>query len=267
MPAFWATTLGAGVSCATVGGISSYAAGNTPGQVARDTAMSGLIGAATNVVFYGGIMAIGKGISLARNLALEATQTEIAAMDARAGVTMLGSSPNRLAASQYKIDQLYADLLETANSPKFISRAQSLGFSEEQISTVPGKIAEYYKNGQLGFINSGGWMDETNLLVGQNAGAGTMRHELGHVLDEIANPGLSSQAAQNPATFGYWGFYDAEMTAYGIQLGVYNPIRPYMAGLTAAHNRFGWPGSIIYVGITSYIGYKIESEIFHIKGL
>jgi hypothetical protein len=45
-------------------------------------------------------------------------------------------------------------------------------------------------------------------------------HELGHVLDDIANPGLFIRSGQSD--FGWRGFYNAERVAYTTQYG-FNP--------------------------------------------
>jgi hypothetical protein len=74
-----------------------------------------------------------------------------------------------------------------------------------------------------------------------------MRHELGHILDEIAYPGLMARS-RDPKAFGFIGYFRAEMTAFGVQLHPYNPARPWLAGLTASHNRFGYWGSVPYIG-------------------
>ena len=53
-------------------------------------------------------------------------------------------------------------------------------------------------------------------------------HELGHVLDDIANPGLFARSS-TPG-FGVRGFYDAESVAYFMQSGRF---RPLSAGFNA----------------------------------
>jgi hypothetical protein len=166
------------------------------------------------------------------------------------GLTMLGGTPQRLASTQAEIDALYRSLLKVANSRTFINQARQLGFSEEQIAQLPGKITQYYESGQLGWIKTGGWVDESNLLIGKSglfSRTGRMRHELGHVLDEIAHPGLMARS-RDPRAFGFIGYFKAEMTAFGTQLHPYNPVRPWLAGLTASHNRFGYWGSVPYIG-------------------
>ncbi len=67
MGAFLASTTGALVGGAFVGGVYSYAAGNNAGQVTRDAAIGGLVGAGINTVFYAGAMAVRGGMTWARN--------------------------------------------------------------------------------------------------------------------------------------------------------------------------------------------------------
>ena len=183
----------------------------------------------------------------------------------RGGLTMLGGSPQRLMSSPAEVLLLYNKLVEIAKSPTFVRRAQWLGFSTERIAQLPGRITQYYEAGMLGWIKIGGWVDESNLLIGRGglfSSSGRMRHELGHVLDELAHPGLMASSA-NPRAFGFMGYFKAEMVAFGTQLSPFNPARPWLAGLTASHNRFGYWGSIPFMAGSAIGVYESERRLLN----
>ena len=179
------------------------------------------------------------------------------------GLTMLGGSPRRLASTQAQLDGLYQRLIQVANSTTFMSRAKKLGFTEGQLSQLPGEISRYHEFGLLGWIRTGGWVDKSNLLIGRGglfSQAGRMRHEHGHLLDEIARPGLMT-LSQNPRAFGFMGFFRAEMVAFGTLYNRFNPARPWLSGLTASHNRFGYWGSIPFAVGSASSAYELETRL------
>jgi hypothetical protein len=173
------------------------------------------------------------------------------------GFTMAGTVPARVAASAEELLSLELSLARTAGSAKFASRARALGYTDEQIAAVIGRIQGYGASGQLGYSATGGFAGENLLLIGRRGiftTASRARHELAHVLDEIANPGLMARSA-NPSNLGFAGFLRAEISAYRIQSGLYNPAAFWAGGLTASSSRFGTAGAALYVGGTAAAGY------------
>lgn len=115
------------------------------------------------------------------------------------------------------------EVLGVAQSSKFIERAKRLGFSDELIQSLPKRIRQY--GDRIGEIPTGGWADASQFLIGKRSLLSTrtqrIAHELGHVLDDLAQPGLFQRAGQ--AGFGFRGFYKAERVAYMMQYGR-NPV-------------------------------------------
>jgi hypothetical protein len=153
--------------------------------------------------------------------------------------------------------KLELTLARTAGSAKFVERARALGYSEEQIGSLIARIQAYGSKGQLAYTATGGLAKEDLLLIGRRgifSTASRARHELAHVLDDIANPGLMSRSV-NPSEFGFFGYLRAETVAYRAQLGLCNPAAFWASGLTASASRFGNPGVIVDVTGTSAAGY------------
>jgi hypothetical protein len=160
------------------------------------------------------------------------------------------SPPFELDASE--LAALRDQLIAVAQSPTFVSRARALGFTDAQIAKLTERIEWYYLNGQLGWIPTGGYAVEDALLIGRWRGplpfglTARMRHELGHLLDDIARPGLMASSL-NAAKFGWGRFFGAEMVAFGTQFGPRSHLlwitpgmrRVYFSALTASANRFG----------------------------
>jgi hypothetical protein len=127
---------------------------------------------------------------------------------------------------------LQQQLLEVGTSPQFLGRAQAQGFTADQISQLGPRI-EQLGDGLTHTI-TGGYADATGLGVGRltllSSREGAISHELGHLLDDIANPGLFSRATQSG--FGFSGFYNAESIAYTMQYGLNPaPLTAFNAGL------------------------------------
>ena len=118
--------------------------------------------------------------------------------------------------------QILDEATAVAQSPTFVSRAERLGFGQSQVDVLPGRLRAY--GDSLGEIPTGGFANADTFLVGRHGILSTrtqrFAHELGHVLDDIANPGLFSRSAQ--PGFGFSGFYRAESVAYTLQYG-FNP--------------------------------------------
>ena len=217
----------------------------------------------TLAVLTPGVLSLGLGWygSIARAAAREGAAGAAGA----GGLTMLGGSPVRLASTADELSQLYNALIKVATGQPFLNRARGLGYTAEQIAQLPVRITQYFEQGMLGWMRSGGWATENSLLIGRGgvlfSYASRMRHELAHVLDEIAKPGLMMRSL-NRSEFGFMGFYRAEMVAFGIQLGRYNPARPWLAGFTASHNRFGLWGSVPFLTGTVYLGNELSLQFF-----
>lgn len=179
------------------------------------------------------------------------------------GLTLPGGTPNRIAASADEVNNLYHQMLRTAGCSKFVRRARALGFSDDDLAALSARITHHYEGGQIGFTRVGGWADSSNVLIGKGRWfrGSRIRHELGHVLHDISQPGVMTRSL-NRQNFGWTGYFQAEMIAFGTQLGRWNPARPYLAGLTATHNRFGYLGTSIYLGASFYGSYQVGQAVF-----
>jgi hypothetical protein len=147
-----------------------------------------------------------------------------------------------------------------ATSPTFIARAKALGFADEVIAALPARLRNYKIAGtQL----TGGWADHEAFIIGR-LGHRTwieqrILHELGHVLDDLAHPGLFGRE-----NYTWREFFDTESIAYFTQ---YSRKRPGLAAFNATAQRFPGTaraieysiggGSIIGVG---YMGYGIYKD-------
>jgi hypothetical protein len=132
---------------------------------------------------------------------------------------MLGGGPSGNFANSAEI---LKEVTAIARSEKFIARAKALNFSEEQIAALPDRLMAF--GDAMGEQSFGGWADANSFLVGKyGLGLSTRQqrimHELGHVLDDMANPGLFA----NAENMRYRGFYSAERIAYTMQYG-FNPL-------------------------------------------
>ena len=143
------------------------------------------------------------------------------------GLTALGGSPNKITASTSEVEALVGQIKQVAQSATFVRRAKALGFTREHLAKLIQRIDELHASGNIGFIAHGGWIDDAQLLIGRSRffRSGRIRHELGHLLDDIRSPGLLARAsATHLSTLT---IAQHEMVAFGIQLGRFNPIRPY----------------------------------------
>ena len=182
-------------------------------------------------------------------------------LSAPKGLTALGGSPNRIAASSSQIESLVGQIKSVAQSSTFVRRAKALGFTDEHLAQIAGRIDALHASGNIGFIRSGGWIDDTQFLIGCSSAFrnGRIRHELGHLLDDIRSPGLLAEASSSRlSTLRIFGH---EMTAFGTQVGRFNPIRPYGSLLTGIHNNYGYVGSVPFIGGSIYVGWFVSNEI------
>jgi RHS repeat-associated protein len=152
--------------------------------------------------------------------------------------------------------KLFQEVLAASKSPLFLSRARSLGYTEAHIAALPARLES------MTFVKTiwGGLANTNTFKVGQ-LGTSAMRtrriyHELGHVLDDIANPGLFSRST-NRAAFGYQGFKDAEAVAYFMQFGRQ---RPTWEAINAFSQR--WPeATYLGIGGAAYVTYRISEKV------
>lgn len=143
--------------------------------------------------------------------------------------------------------------MEVAQSQRFIDRARGLGFSDDIIETLPGRIRQY--GDKIGEIRFGGWADSDQFLVGRYSLLSSrnqrIMHELGHVLDDLADPGLFARSAQ--PGFGWRGFYNTERVAYTTQYG-FNPYP--LTAFNATAQAYPITTRVVVIGGTVYVIYK-----------
>ncbi len=128
------------------------------------------------------------------------------------------------------------------------------------MAQIAGRIDALLSSGNIGFIRSGGWIDATKFLVGRPSlfRNGRIRHELGHLLDDIRSPGLLAKASSS--RLSTFKIFSIEMTAFGTQVGRFNPIRPYSSLLTGIHNNYGYEGSVPFIGGSFYVAWFVSRE-------
>gem|GEM_PF-4111795 len=147
-----------------------------------------------------------------------------------------------------------------ATSPTFIARAKALGFADEVIADLPARLRDYKIAGtQL----TGGWADHEAFIIGR-LGLKTwveqrILHELGHVLDDLAHPGLFGKDK-----YTWREYFDTESIAYFTQ---YGRKRPGLAAFNATAQRFPRTANTIGFGIgagaitgVAYMGYGIYKD-------
>ena len=161
-------------------------------------------------------------------------------------VTRFGTTEGLTLGQGGRSGSLYYQSLSVATSDAFANRALNAGFTEAQINQLPSALEEYGAGLQWSFGQN---LADANRFtispLGFSTVEGRISHELGHVLDDIARPGLFETAADAGPNFGFSDFYRAESTAYRLQYG-FNPIplaafnagmqsNPYLTiGITAA---------------------------------
>ncbi|MEP0347102.1 RHS repeat-associated core domain-containing protein [Rhodopirellula bahusiensis] len=149
--------------------------------------------------------------------------------------------------------QVLDEVVDVAQSQRFINRARRLGFSDDAINALPNRLRQY--GDSVGETFTGGWADADQFLVGRWGVLSTrnqrIMHELGHVLDDVANPGLFARSGQ--AGFGWRGFYNAERVAYTTQYG-FNPAPLTAFNATAQAYPIGT--RIVVIGGTTYAVYE-----------
>ena len=212
----------------------------------------------------------------AATLSLWAVGPRLARAGVRAGAggfTLPGSgAPTMACATQAERLELLVALLDTATTTPFTTRALALGFTAQELDQLPHAIMAYFARGGLGYkAGGGGFASGEALLIGRGGYLFNMnqrmRHELGHVLDEIARPGIMAASMANARQFGLSGFARAEWTAFGTQftgpIGLW-VVRPWYAGATAMANVYGKPGFVFFAILTGgpleYGGYRISNS-------
>ncbi len=154
--------------------------------------------------------------------------------------------------------QLLDEIVEVAQSQRFIERARRLGFSDEVTEALPGRIRQY--GDSIGEIRFGGWADADQFLVGRygllSSRDQRIMHELGHVLDDLANPGLFARSAQSG--FGWRGFYNAERVAYTTQYG-FNPYP--LTAFSATAQAYPIRTRVVVIGGATYVIYELYEAL------
>ena len=109
----------------------------------------------------------------------------------------IGSKAPMALKSGLAVDSLYQALNRVATSPKYIQRWISSGFKASEIAQLPARLAAFKKAKQIGVTKSRvNWTDAQNLIIREASAKeeSVLAHELTHVLDEIAKPGVSEAA-------------------------------------------------------------------------
>jgi hypothetical protein len=168
------------------------------------------------------------------------------------GFTLPGGGP---VGSFKRSAQVTEELLATAKSPKFVERARALGYSDEAIRSLSSRI----RGMKVGETLTGGWADAEKILIGRfgviSSREQRILHELGHVLDDVANPGLFAESTR--AGFGYSGYLRAERVAFSMQYGP----RTIRAAVMAPFTAFAEVHPVVAYGALAtadvYLTYKV----------
>ncbi len=124
---------------------------------------------------------------------------------------------------------LLANIIREARSESFARNALAAGFSHEHIRQVSRRLLTYRAIPGL----TGGSATADTIRIGRIPLLGTksmiIRHELGHILDDVARPGIFSASERGGISrlfynsYGFRNFYRAERVAYLMQYGR-NPV-------------------------------------------
>ncbi len=177
------------------------------------------------------------------------------------GFTAPGRAGMRVAASAQEIAALRTEINSVIASSKFVSRVRAVGYTDDQLARLAVRIEEYSVRGQIGMTSRGGLINPSEFLVGKSSmygRAGVIRHELTHLLQEIANPGILARG-ESAKTFGLFNYARVEVQATRVQLGVNNPAAFWLGGFTASVNRFGVVGGFAFTvatGVPTGVGLR-----------
>ena len=109
----------------------------------------------------------------------------------------IGSKVPMALKSGLAVDSLYQALKNVATSPKYIERWIASGFKASEIAQLPARLLAFKNAKQIG-VTAGrvNWTDATNLIIREASAKeeSVLAHELTHMLDEIAKPGVSEAA-------------------------------------------------------------------------
>jgi len=86
-----------------------------------------------------------------------------------------------------------------------------------------------------------------------------MLQKLGHVLDDVAHPGLFARSSR--PGFGWRGFYQAERVAYTMQYG-FNPVP--LTALNATAQAYPVATRVVVYGGGSYLVWELGSNLYEI---
>jgi RHS repeat-associated protein len=165
---------------------------------------------------------------------------------------LLSQGATQTAALSQAERNLLAKMIRAARSEGFKAKARMAGFGKEQINALPPRLLQYGKSGQVvgswGAVSS---ITPETLTISRYGGKGAIHHELGHLLDDIAHPGLL--AAEGSMTYSQ--IVAAERTASLIQLGHAGwrtTIVPHLAAFETKTGFFHWT----FYGAGSAIAYQ-----------
>jgi RHS repeat-associated protein len=119
-----------------------------------------------------------------------------------------------------QVDDLFRQLISVVDKPTFRENIRMVGFRVDDLPVLVRRLRDYLDAGKLGFsrlpwVN---WVDDTVMAMSRRAMGSwrTIAHELTHVLDDIANPGL----LRTPVKFEkFWTIVSAEYKAFAVQTG------------------------------------------------
>jgi hypothetical protein len=126
--------------------------------------------------------------------------------------------------SKEALESLYQSVVKVAKDPEFIVRAAKAGFDPHIIDNLLPAIDDYVKRASFG-IREGvsNWVDDATFALTEKGAKSwnTIAHELTHILDGIANPGLLKQGGATA-----FQTLKAEYKAFYVSMG-----SPFMAGV------------------------------------
>lgn len=152
-----------------------------------------------------------------------------------------------------RLSEVQEELLGAARSEKFRARALAAGFSEVDLRQLERRIPQM----MTGDLPAGGWSDEFSILVGKRGiitptREGRLFHELGHVLDDTANPGTFFRSTADP-DFGFMAYREAEYVAYQLQYGAGSWRARGASYVSAAYQLHPIKATVAFTG-TGYYG-------------
>mgnify|MGYP007061392837 CR=1 FL=1 len=149
---------------------------------------------------------------------------------------------------------LLAKMIREARRPEFKAKAKMAGFTDDQIHALPRRLLEYGHAGRVAYTFSPvSSITSNDIRISRFGTRGHMVHEMGHLLDDIARPGLLARER----FLTYTEIVTAERTASIVQLGSTGwrtTMVPHLAAIEAK-TRLLSIATIASVGYASYSVY------------